>query len=502
MSKSAIVIGSGFGGLAAALRLIKLGYSVTILEKLEQLGGRAQCFKMNGYSFDAGPTVITAPFLFEELFKLHNRSLDDYVELLPVEPWYQFRFADGTEFNYGGEVDDTLDEIRKISPSDANGYLKLLDDSKKIFKVGFEELADKPFHNLGFMLKQLSFFIRLKCYRTVWKFVCSHLKHDHLRRAFSIQPLLVGGNPFDTTCIYSLIHYLERKWGIWYPRGGTTSLVKALGKLIKEVGGEIRLNCTVKQILIENNAAKGVLLENGEKIYSDIVVSNSDPIFTYKNLVKEEYRNKWSNKRLSKLKLSMGLYVLYFGTNRKYNDVKHHTILFGNEYESLLNKIFKKGELSEDLSLYLHRPTASDQNLAPDGHDAFYVLAPVPNLKHVADWKVKKEQVRKNILKILEEKILPDLSESIDTIFEFTPSEFESQYCSAWGAGFSISPIFTQSAYFRFHNQSEDIDNLFFVGAGTHPGAGVPGVISSAKVVESILKESDSQFITQGVAHA
>ena len=486
MSKQVIVIGSGFGGIASALRARKLGFDVTLVERLEQLGGRAQTFQEQGFIFDAGPTVITAPFLFDELFELYDRDIADYIEMMPVTPWYRYEFNDGSHLNYGGSLEDTLAEIQRINPADVEGYKKLLAHSEKIFDVGFTQLAHVPFNRLWFMLKQVPELIRLGCYRTVWQFTKRYLKDDRLRRAFSIQPLLVGGNPFSTTSIYSLIHYLERRWGVHYPRGGTGALVQALGKLMVEVGIEVRLDTDVKEIQFEGGNATGVNLAGGATLRADIVICNGDPAHTYKHLIAENLRKRWTNRRIDKLKYSMGLYVLYFGTNKKYENVEHHTIIFGDEYQQLLQRIFDGGEAGDDLSLYLHRPTATDPNLAPQGKDAFYVLAPVPNLQR-DDWGQVKAQVKERVLDILQERILPNLRENLEVCFDFDPNDFQAQYQSQWGAGFSIAPIFSQSAFFRFHNRAEDFSNLYFVGAGTHPGAGVPGVLSSAKVVENLL---------------
>jgi phytoene desaturase len=493
MNEHVIVIGSGFGGLASALRARSLGFDVTVIERLEQLGGRAQTFEQEGFVFDAGPTVITAPFLFDELFTLFNRKIEDYVEILPVTPWYRYEFNDGSRLNYGGTVEDTLSEIERISPVDVEGYKKLLAHSEKIFDVGFSQLAHVPFNKLWFMLKQVPDLIRLGCYRTVWQFTKRYLQDDRLRRAFSIQPLLVGGNPFSTTSIYSLIHYLERRWGVHFPRGGTGALVKALGKLMQEQGIDIRLGQTVSRIQIENGRATGVVMEDGSTLSADRVICNGDPAYTYKHLIDAKLRKTWTDKRIDRLKYSMGLYVLYFGTDCKYDDVEHHTIIFGDTYQELLQRIFAGDEVGDDLSLYLHRPTATDPGLAPAGKDAFYVLAPVPNLQR-DDWDDVKAQVKERVLDILEDRVLPNLRDHLQVCFDFDPNDFSQQYQSQWGAGFSIAPIFTQSAFFRFHNRAEDFDNLYFVGAGTHPGAGVPGVLSSAKVIEQLLLEDCPQI--------
>ena len=338
------------------------------------------------------------------------------------------------------------------------------------------------------MLKQVPDLIRLGCYRTVWQFTKHYLKDDRLRRAFSIQPLLVGGNPFSTTSIYSLIHYLERRWGVHFPRGGTGALVNALGRLMVEQGIDIKLNQSVARIQIEQGQATGVVLADGSILKADKIICNGDPAYTYKNLIAPAERKTWTDQRIDGLKYSMGLYVLYFGTDRKYDEVQHHTIIFGDTYQELLQRIFDGGEVGDDLSLYLHRPTATDPALAPEGKDAFYVLAPVPNLQR-DDWQAVKAQVKERVLDILEARVLPDLRDHMEVCFDFDPTDFAKQYQSQWGAGFSIAPIFTQSAFFRFHNRAEDFDNLYFVGAGTHPGAGVPGVLSSAKVVEELLHQ-------------
>ena len=492
MDKHAVVIGSGFGGMAAALRARKLGFEVTLIERLEQLGGRARTFKRDGHTFDAGPTVITAPFLFEELFELFDRQLREYAEILPVSPWYRYEFSDGSRMDYGGTVEDTVDEIERLSPRDVEGYKRLLAHSKRIFDVGFGELAHVPFNRLWFMLKQVPALVRLGCYRTVWQFTKRYLKDERLRRAFSIQPLLVGGNPFNTTSIYSLIHYLERRWGVHFPRGGTGALVAAMGRLMQEVGVNVRLNQEVQRICIEDGQVTGVQFANGDSVAADLVICNGDPAQIYRSLVPRVDRKRWTDRRIDALKYSMGLYVLYFGTTCQYQDVEHHTIVFGEQYQELLQRIFAGEPAGDDLSLYLHRPTATDPALAPDGKDTFYVLAPVPNLQH-HDWLAARDQVRERVIDILEERVLPNLRQHMDVCFDLDPTQFDADYGSRWGAGFSIAPIFTQSAYFRFHNRSEDIKNLYLVGAGTHPGAGVPGVLSSAKVVEHLLKEDFPQ---------
>lgn len=486
MSK-AIVIGGGFGGMAAALRLRAKGYEVTILDRCKRLGGRAQVFERAGFRHDAGPTVITAPFLFDELFELFGKNREDYVKFVPLDPWYRFQFPSGETFDYGGTVENTLEEIARFCPEDVQGYKDLLKQSQKIFDVGFTRLSDQPFDSFGTMMGQVPNLAKLGCYRTVWQLVSHHLKDPHLRQAFSIQPLLVGGNPFDTTSIYSLIHYLERQWGVHFAMGGTGAIVDAFSKLMQEEGIEIRLGTTVESVTVENGVAKGVLLEGGESLGSDIVVSNADPAHLYGKMIPDSEQKLSARLKKRHAKMSMGLFVLFFGTKRQYPDVAHHTIWLGKRYRELLEEIFAGKSLPDDFSLYLHRPTATDPSFAPEGCDSFYVLAPVPNLKADIDWKTEGPLLQQRIVKALSQSILPDLEETITADFYMTPEDFAKDYLSVAGAGFSVAPLFSQSAWFRFHNRAEGPENLYLVGAGTHPGAGLPGVLCSAKVLDRLV---------------
>jgi phytoene desaturase len=482
--KTAIVIGAGFAGIATALRLRALGYEVTLLERLDNLGGRAQVFNRGGYRHDAGPTVITAPFLFDELFELFGEKLEDHLEFVPLDPFYRFHFADGSQFDYRATVEDTLDEIRRFSEEDADGYLKLLDKSKKVYDVGFKKLVHRPFTRISDMIKQIPALLMLKSYKSVSQMVNSHLKHPLIRQAFSIHPLLVGGNPFKTTAIYTLIHYLERRWGIFFCMGGTGKLVEELGALMERHGINIVLNADVDEILLANKKATGVRLSDNKTINADLIVFGGDPETCYQHLLP---KRKFSLPASIKKQYSMGLYVLYFGTKKLYPDVAHHSIWMGPRFKELLSEIFDNKQMSEDFSLYLHRPTATDKSFAPDGCESFYVLCPVPNLQGDVDWSTEAERLRDRIVTALEETILPELSSVIEEVFWMTPEDFASDYRSMHGAGFSIEPRLTQSAWFRYHNRDRAIANLHFVGAGTHPGAGLPGVISSAKVVQELL---------------
>ncbi len=483
-AKKAVIIGAGFAGIATALRLRKLGYQVTLLERLQQLGGRAQVFERGGYRHDAGPTVITAPFLFDELFELFGEKLEDHLEFVPLDPFYRFHFADGSQFDYRASIEDTLAEIRRFNPDDAEGYLQLLEKSKRVYDIGFKQLVHRPFTRVWDMVKQIPALLMLKCYRSVSQMVNSHLKHPLIRQAFSIHPLLVGGNPFKTTAIYTLIHYLERRWGVFFCMGGTGKLVEELGALMQRQGINIRVGADVDEIILNNKCATGVRLQCGETIDADLVVFGGDPETCYKHLLPKKKGIVWP---ALKKQYSMGLYVLYFGTRKLYPDVAHHSIWMGPRFKELLSEIFDHKTMSDDFSLYVHRPTATDTSFAPDGCESFYVLCPVPNLLGDVNWATEGPVLRDRIITALEETILPELSSVIEEVFWMTPEDFAKDYRSMHGAGFSIEPRLTQSAWFRFHNRDSHINNLYFVGAGTHPGAGLPGVVSSAKVVEELL---------------
>ena len=489
--RTALVIGAGFGGIASALRLRAKGYQVTLIDRAPMLGGRAQVFEKNGFRHDAGPTVVTAPFLFDELFELFGKKRSDYVDFVPLSPWYRFWFNDGTTFDYGGTVEDTLAEIRRIEPRDVEGYKRLLAQSRKLFDAGFTALADQPFGEFSMMLKQVPTLAKLRADRSVWNLVSSTLISPKLREAFSIQPLLVGGNPFDTTSIYGLIHYLERNWGVYFAMGGTGAIVTGLERLMVEEGITVRLGTTATRIVIENGTACGAVItgdgiKTQETLRADIVVTNADPMHMYREMVPEAAM-PLATKIKRKSRLSMGLYVLYFGTTKQYPDVAHHTIWLGPRYKDLLHDIFKKRIMTDDFSLYVHRPTATDPSFAPAGCDSFYVLCPVPNTLGGQDWDVEGPKLQSRIIEALDRTMLPGLKQCITADFFMTPADFETRYLSYGGAGFSIAPYFTQSAWFRFHNRSEGIKNLYLVGAGTHPGAGMPGVLCSAKVIDKLI---------------
>ena len=486
--KKVIVVGSGFGGIAAALRLKKKGYEVVLLEKHSDLGGRAKTFRRGKFIYDGGPTVITAPYLFEELFNLFNKKLSNYTKIVPLDLWYRFVFHDGSSFDYSGDEKKMTDEINKISKNDIQGYKKLISFTEKIFNKGYLELASEPFHNITYMIKQIPALLKLRSYQSVYKLVSSFISNDKLRRVFSMHPLLVGGNPFTTTSIYTLILFLEKKWGIHYAMGGTGSIIKALEKLMSEENIKILKNSEVTEILNENGKINGVKINNKENIKCDYLVCNSDPPNVYKNLIKSKKNyGFWFNQKIKRMNYSMGLFVYYFGSKKQYKEVAHHTICFGNSYKEYLNKIFDQKVLSDDISYYLHRPSATDPNMAPEGQDAFYVLVPVPNNLSGINWSNEGEKFKEVVLNKMDKTVLPGIKENVVSDFYLTPDYFANELSTLHGSGFSIQPRFTQSAYFRFHNKSEIFNNLYFVGAGTHPGAGMPGVLSSAKVLDELL---------------
>lgn len=486
-SRRIAVVGSGFGGLATAVRLQTRGFDVHLFEARDKLGGRAYVYQQDGFTFDGGPTVITAPFMIDELFQGAGRKASDYVRIVPVEPFYRIEFDDGRSFEYGSDEAETERRVAEFSPRDLGGYRRMLQHAKAVFEKGFVELSEKPFLKFSDMLRIAPDLIRLQSYKTVYQFAAGYIEDPMLRRVFSFHPLLVGGNPFQTTSIYALIHYLERQWGVHYAIGGTGAIVAGLGKLFCELGGRIYLSTPVRKILVENGAAIGIETEKGQVLRAEAVVSNADVANTYLKMIEPRWRKKYHAARLRRMRYSMSLFVIYFGTNKKYPGLKHHTIILGKRYRRLLNDIFNKKLLPEDYSLYLHRPSATDPSMAPEGCDCFYVLAPVPNQKSGIDWTAEAKPFRDAIMRFLDKRYMPGLLDHVITERLLTPLDFETTLNSYLGSGFSFEPIFRQSAWFRPHNESEDVRNLFFTGAGTHPGAGVPGVLSSAKIAEQLI---------------
>ncbi|WP_309382265.1 phytoene desaturase [Cerasicoccus frondis] len=509
--QKAVVIGSGFGGLAAAIRTQAKGYEVTLLEMRDKPGGRAYVYHDQGFTYDAGPTIITVPFVLDELAEAAGKKIADYVEIVPCDPFYRIYFNDGKVFDYRGEQASLESEIAKFQPDDVAGYRKFLAYSEQIFDRAFTDLADHSFHSFAEMIKVAPDLIRLRAEQSVYKRVSHFIKDPQLRQVFSFEPLLIGGNPLRSSAIYAMIHYLEKTWGVYFAMGGTNALVRGLVKLFEDIGGKLVLNARAEEIVVKNGRVQGVRAALGsqeedladdsrepgyrfsrtEEAYfeADFVISNGDVANTYRKLVKPEHRRKWTDTRLERMRYAMSLFVIYFGTDRTYEHLPHHSIVLGPRYEGLLGDIFDKRIVAEDFSLYLHAPTRTDPSLAPPGCECFYVLSPVPNLKGGQNWADIKEAYADRILASLEkDHLVPDLRKHLKSKLIFTPQDFHDRLDAYQGSAFQFEPLLTQSAWFRPHNKSEDVDGLFFVGAGTHPGAGLPGVISSAKVLDRFIE--------------
>lgn len=502
MAEKVIIIGSGFGGLGAGIRLAARGYDVQIFEKLDKPGGRGYTYKMEGFSFDAGPTVITAPFMFDDLFELAGRQREDYIEFVQLDPFYRIFDHKGKSFDYNGDSQFIYEQIRRWNPADVQGYQAFMDTTQAIFQKGFVELADKPFLNVSDMLRVAPDLIRMGSYRSVYGYVSQFIENEFLRRSFSFHPLLIGGNPFDSSSIYAMIHYLEREWGVHFAMGGTGALVDALAQLFEEIGGRFRFDTEVAEILVDGKQATGVKLADGSLHAADHVISNADVAWTYLNMIPAKARGlRNSDTRYKRFtRYSMSLFVIYFGTKRRYidTDLAHHNIILGERYQGLLQDIFKNKVLADDFSLYLHMPTITDPSLAPDGCETFYVLSPVPHLGADIDWRQAAKPYRDAIMQFLEDNYLPELQENIVVEHMVDPLHFRDTLNSHLGSAFSVEPTLTQSAWFRPHNRSEDLENLHFVGAGTHPGAGLPGVLSSSKIAESLIAGDRAQELPSG----
>lgn len=491
--KKVIIIGTGFGGLGAAARMAAHGYEVEVFEKRDKPGGRGYTYEIDGFKFDGGPTVITAPFLFDDIFALAGRQREDYVTFQALDPFYRIYNHHGRFFDYNDDHEFILSEIDKWNPADKDGYTRFIDSTKAIFEKGFS-LIDQPFLTFMDMMRVAPDLIRLKSHRSVYSYVSGYIKDDFLRQVFSFHPLLIGGNPFDTTSIYALIHYLEREWGIHYAMGGTGAVVDALVELTEELGGKFHYNTEIDELLVDGRRVTGIRLKDGTVHKADHVISNADVAYTYMNMIPARYRRKNSDAWVKRKRYSMSLFVIYFGTKRLYrhdSGLAHHNIILGPRYKGLLEDCFKNKVLADDFSLYLHMPTITDPTMAPPGHEAFYVLSPVPNLAGDVDWRQTAKPYRDAIMQFLEDNYLPDLQANIVAEHYIDPLHFRDTLNSYQGAAFSVEPTLLQSAWFRPHNRSEDFDNLYFVGAGTHPGAGVPGVLSSSIIAQNLILEAD-----------
>ncbi|CCE02279.1 phytoene desaturase [Bradyrhizobium sp. STM 3809] len=490
-AKTAVVIGSGFGGLALAIRLQSAGIATTLVEKRDKFGGRAYVYEQDGFTFDAGPTVITDPTCLQELFALSGRKLENYVELMPVSPFYQLRWEDGATFDYVNDQAELERQMAAFCPADVDGYRRFRAYSERLLEEGYVKLGHVPFPDFRSMVRVAPQLVALQSYRSVYSKVSQYVSDEHLRQAFSFHSLLVGGNPFATSSIYALIHALERRWGVWFPRGGTGALInKGLVQLFKDLGGQVTLSTSVSRIETASGRVRAVIAADGRRFPADIVASNADVVHTYRDLLKDEPLARPTARSLMRKRFSMSLFVIYFGLRRQHPDLKHHIILFGRRYRELINEIFKGPALPDDFSLYLHAPSVTDPSLAPPGCSTYYVLSPVPHLAAApVDWSVEGPRYRDRILDYLETRVLPGLRSDLVTCRIFTPQDFNTELNAHLGSAFSLEPILTQSAYFRAHNADDRIKGLYLVGAGTHPGAGIPGVVGSAKATARVILE-------------
>jgi phytoene desaturase len=492
MKKKAIIIGSGFGGLATAVRLAAIGLDVELFEKLDKLGGRAYPLEINGFHFDGGPSVITAPFLLDDIFREAGRSREDYFQILPVDPFYRVFNSAGQTFDTSGDPENLLSQVENISPGDAAGSQKLMAASQTIYEKGFYKLTHRSFNHLSDMLRITPDLVRLQAYKTVYQHVSHFIKNDFLRQVFSVPPLLIGANPFDATSLYAVCQPLESKHGMYTAVGGTAAIIQGLARLLEELGGKVNLNAEVTEILVEGSKVTGVRVMDGSIRRADLIVSNADVAWTYKYLIPSRRRRTMSDRRIDQYQYSNSLFVIYFGTRRRYLDTRlsHHNILLGPRYQGLMEDIFQRKHLADDFLLYLNVPTLTDPGLAPDGCEGFTVLAPVPHLGSGVDWTKMARPYRDRIMQFLEQNYLPDLQANIIAEHYIDPLYFQNTLNSYHGAAFSFAPTLTQSAWFRPHNRSEEFNNLYFCGAGTHPGPGLPGVLSSARIVEKLIVEN------------
>ncbi|MFA7439517.1 MAG: phytoene desaturase [Sphingomonadaceae bacterium] len=488
MERTAAVIGSGFGGLALAIRLQAAGIQTTLIEARDKPGGRAYVFEDAGFTFDAGPTVITDPTCIDELFSLAGRDMADYVELLPVSPFYRLYWEDGSSFDYGNDDAALLEQIQKRNPRDVEGYKRFMDYSAGVFTEGYERLGHVAFLDFRSMIAAAPKLARYQAWRSVYSVVSQYISDPQLRQAFSFHSLLVGGNPFTTSSIYALIHALEKKWGVWFPKGGTHALVRGLLRLFTDLGGEYLSACRVARIEAAATHVLGVTLADGTSRRFDAVASNADVLHSYGGMLGHHPRGVKMAASLKRKGWSPSLFVIYFGLKREYPEIAHHSILFGPRYRELLEDIYNDGILAADFSLYLHHPTVTDPDLAPPGCSGFYALSPVPHLgKLPIDWSVYGPRYADQILNHLEQRLIPGLRENLVTMRTFSPADFHHELAAHLGSAFSLEPLLWQSAWFRTHNRDDVLRNLYFVGAGTHPGAGIPGVVGSAKATARLM---------------
>lgn len=459
--RTAVVIGGGFGGIATALRLRKLGFHVTLFDRMARLGGRAQVYVRDGFRYDAGPTIVLAPFLFQELFQLYSKSFSDYVTLLPLAPFYHYYLSDGSTFEYTGNPEDNLREIAKRNPDDCRGFLRILKSSEEVYNRFFLESTETPFSTWKWMQR----YIQLKGYKTMSSWIGQHIKTKELREALSLKPWLAGSNGGEASSLSSFHFHLEKKFGVHFPKGGTAGLIDGLQRLMEENGITICLNTTVNKIVTARNKATGVELNNGTFHPADVVIANSDPAFVYKHLLPTHLRGKWNDAAIDSMQYSNGSFVLYFGTNKQYPDVAHHTVLM------------------KEQNIYLHRPTATDPSFAPKNCDSFYASMQVPNLQSSLDWHHQGQHLRHFLIETLGKTVLPGLKEHLVQDFYMTPKDYQNNYLTHNGSAFGVNV----GSLKRFPHHCQRVPNLYFVGGCTHPGPSLPAVLSSAKIVEKLI---------------
>ncbi len=491
----AVVIGAGLGGLSAAMRLGAKGYRVTVIDRLDRPGGRGSSITKGGHRFDLGPTIVTVPEVFEQLWRECGRDFRADVDLRPVDPFYEIRWDDGSTFTVRQDEKAMLDEVARLSPRDVKGYRRFLKDSKARYEFGFEGMGRRPMHRLMDLIKELPGFVRLRADRSVHAHAKSRVRDPRLQMALSFHPLFIGGDPLNVTSMYILVSHLEKEFGVHYAMGGVQAMADAMVAVIRDQGGEVLMEREVDEITTDAGRATGVTLVDGAWIGADIVVSNSDPGHTYDHMLRNHAKRRWTPKRLKNSRWSMGLFVWYFGTKGttgKWSDVGHHTILNAPRYTDLLHDIFIRKHLADDMSIYLHRPSVTDPSCAPMGDDTFYALAPVPNLtgENAVNWSHMCQPYRERVQQVLHDKLIPGFADHLRESEIFTPDTFHSRYLSPHGAGFSLEPRIFQSAWFRPHNVSEELAGLYLVGAGTHPGAGIPSVVASSEVLTQLVPDA------------
>lgn len=485
---SIVVIGSGFGGLASALRLQARGYEVTLLEKREKPGGRAYQLVDGGFTFDMGPSIITAPDLLEDLFGASGAKLDEYVTLEPLTPYYRIFFGDGRHYDYGGSPEAVNRELARFDPAAPTQYAKFMEKTADIYRRAFADLAHQPFLSVGDFVKVIPELAKLRADRSVFRLVSDYFTDPSLQMAYSFHPLFIGGNPFRASAIYSIVPFLEQRGGVSFAMGGTYALIEAMVRRFRELGGKLECSADVTEIEVERGSVTGVVVADGRRWAADAVVSNADVVWTYARLIDRKHRRRWTDKRITSMKHSMSCFLLYLGLNRQYEQLLHHTIIMSPRYKGLITDIFDNKVLADDFSLYLHAPSKTDPSMAPPGGESLYLLAPVPNLAGQTDWRAMAKPFRDRIISFLEHDFgMTGLEASIQVERQFTPLDFRGQLNAFQGSAFSIEPVLTQSAYFRPHNRSEDVDGLYLAGAGTHPGAGLPGTLLSAEIVDRLI---------------